>query len=208
MNKALYFILGLAVGGTASWFITKKIYEHIAEEEIESVKAAFKNRRKEIIPEKKEEAPIKEVYDNPRQAAMDNANKPNIMEYSSRVRKEGYVNYSDKEVDTDDEEQDRVKAHYIPGPYAIAPEHFKEDADIDTVFLTLYSDDILADNRDEIVEDIDGTVGADYKEYFGKYDDNVVWIRNERLNIDYEITKDEGTYEEVSGQKPRHIELI
>mgnify|MGYP003589300780 FL=1 len=94
------------------------------------------------------------------------------------------------------------KAHL---PYPISYEEFTEEEqgyDKDTI--TYYAgDDTLADTRDEIVDNVDRLVGADFKDYFGwrSYDDDVVYIRNKRLSLDFEILYDPGTYqEEVLGQ--------
>lgn len=209
MSKGLYFVLGAAIGSAITWYITKTICDEQKQEEINQIKEVWSFRKEEPKAEESEksEEPIKEVYDNPRQAAMDNANKPNIMEYTKRVQKEGYINYSDKDMKSDDVGITKPKIQYIPEPYAIPGEEFGLDDDFDTVSLTLYSDDILADDDDEIVEDVEEKVGAEFREYFGKYDDEVVWIRNEKLKVEYEICKDQSTYEEVAGQKPKRIEL-
>lgn len=57
-------------------------------------------------------------------------------------------------------------------------------------------DDVLADEKDQPIADIDGTVGLEHLEYFGhgSEDPNVVYVRNEKLRLDIEITRSMGSY--------------
>ena len=48
MNKAITFILGAALGGTASYFITKKLIEKRIDGEVESVVDMYEERLKNI----------------------------------------------------------------------------------------------------------------------------------------------------------------
>lgn len=209
MNKALYFIVGAAIGSVSTWFLVKKYYEDIANEEIESVREVFsRDRDNESVGDiQPDPEPIKERYDNPREIAKEAADKPNIMEYASKLRKEKYTNYSDHDSDKEYEKESTEGPHYIPEPYDIAPEHFGEDDDFETISLTLYSDGVVADDADEIMEDTEDKIGENFEEYFGKYDDEVAWVRNEKYKVEYEICKDNRTYEEVSGNKPKRVEL-
>ena len=53
----------------------------------------------------------------------------------------------------------------------------------------LTGDNVLVDEDDQVVTDADDIVGTEYPDYFGEYDD-VVYVRNDRLKADYEISKD------------------
>ena len=88
-------------------------------------------------------------------------------------------------------------------PYVISPEDYENyNTDYDDISLTYYADGILADDLDEIVEDPDNIVGPDFMNYFGKYEEDTVLIRNDRLKCTYEILRDRRTYEAVTGEKP------
>lgn len=55
MHKALYFVLGGAVGAGASWYFWREYHRKRADEEIQSVKEAFALKKaEEEQPEKKE----------------------------------------------------------------------------------------------------------------------------------------------------------
>jgi hypothetical protein len=89
-------------------------------------------------------------------------------------------------------------------PYVIAFEEFVENVDEYTqTSLTYYEgDDILADENDEMIQEVDPIVGSDNLTRFGhgSRDPNIVYIRNARLKADYEVGRSTGRFsEEVMG---------
>lgn len=83
-------------------------------------------------------------------------------------------------------------------PYVISQEEFMEnDDEHNQVSLTWYADDTLADHRDDIIEDPDQYVGLENLRFGeGSSDENIVHIRNPRLDLDFEIVRSERTYKE------------
>ena len=79
----------------------------------------------------------------------------------------------------------------------IAPEDFDEYDDYEIVSLTYYDDGILANENDEIVEDVEELIGADSLNRFGEYEDDSVYVRDERIKTDYEILRDRRNYTDV-----------
>lgn len=86
-------------------------------------------------------------------------------------------------------------------PYTITYEEYYEDfKGHDKKTITYYEgDDTLTDERDRPIDDIERVIGRESLNYFGvrSKDKNIVHVRNERLEIDYEIVKDERDYLEV-----------
>lgn len=86
-------------------------------------------------------------------------------------------------------------------PYVIkAEEWYHNETDYDQITLTYWADDdVLADDAKRMVVDVDSVVGATNLHRFGFLSDNadIVYVRNDRLGADYEITKDERNYSEV-----------
>lgn len=76
--------------------------------------------------------------------------------------------------------------------------------------LTYYErDDTLVDERDTPITDEDKLVGSDNLVRFGhgSKDQHVVYVRNPRLEIDFEITRSVGSYaQEVLGVDDSHLE--
>jgi hypothetical protein len=86
-------------------------------------------------------------------------------------------------------------------PYTIREDEFMDnDSGHDQKSLTYYlSDGVLADDNDEIVDNIDFHVGEANLQTFGELsqDPNTVYVRNERTLVEYEIVRHEGSYAEV-----------
>ena len=199
MNRGLYLTVGFAlsalVGSGISWCVLKNRYE-------EEINECLQEKRKEAAEERREEKKAeKSVRDKIDARALNN--KPSIIEYAEKLKNEGYTTkYTNTErpVVKDTEPDDE--------PDVIPPETFMEghEKGYEQIGLTYYADGVLADDGDEILEDADSIVG-DFAEHYGDYEDDVVYVRNEARETDYEICKDNRTYEEVSGKKPHRVEI-
>ncbi len=197
MSKATPFItfaIGAVAGAAASWYFAKKKYELIAQEEISSVKEVFAKRVEAISPE-----PSNDVSDAEEKAERAK-DKPGIIEYASKLNDSGYTNYSNVEKSSPDAEMKETMGKEIP--YIISPDEFGEEDEYETISLTYYADGVLADDMDYLVEDVEETVGTDYASHFGEYEDDSVFVRNDRLRADYEILMDERNYSDVRKTKP------
>lgn len=176
MNDKLFgfvmLVVGLTIGSAASYQYTKKKYEQIAQEEIDSVKKSFS---------KKEDEPVTKI------AEVDNTNnsrqakeKPSVAEYAARLQDEGYTNYSNV---TNEKESLKEVATPMEKPYIIVPEAFGE-----------------------LDDDVDDTVGLDSLNHFGEYEEDSIFVRNDRLKCDYEILMDQRKYSDVVNTKPHQVE--
>lgn len=195
-TKFIMFILGAAVGSIVTWRYVEKKYEQIAQDEIDSVKEVFSKREKDFTEET-------EVVDA--RIKADNAKeKPSVVEYAARLREQGYTNYSD--IGTEDEEEVKKESMTVDKPYVIAPEDFGEFDDYEKISLTYYADQILADDNDELVNDVEDVVGFDSLNSFGEYEDDSVFVRNDRLKCDYEILLDQRKYSNVRKRKPHEVD--
>lgn len=187
------FVLGAVTGAASTWYYAKKRYELIAQEEIDSVKEAFAKKMPPETVEKKEE---------PKTAVDISRETDSLSKYSKVLDKNRYTHYSKNEDPEPPAESMDISERAKAVPYVIPPENFGEFETYDCVGFTYYADGVLADDGDEKVEDIEGTVGSESLNHFGEYGDDSVYVRNDRLKIDYEILKDERTYEELLDSKP------
>lgn len=195
MNKItsfMMFIFGAAVGSVVTWQYTKKKYEQIAQEEIASVKETFSKLE---VKSKDNET---EKNNNVRTIVERAKDRPSVVEYAAKLRKQGYTNYSDTDSLSEEEVDENM---IIDKPYVISPDEFGEFYDYDTISLTYYADQVLADEDDELVEDIEETVGFESLNAFGEYEDDAVFVRNDRLKCDYEILLDQRKYSDVIKKK-------
>lgn len=189
------FALGAAVGSTVTWYCIKKRYEQLAQEEIDSVKAVFSQKMKE-----------NETPDSDESKVDLGGEKPNVAEYAKVLSKQGYTDYSKSNSDREDEAEEVVEPQKAPvsvnKPYVISPDQYGDFDDYDQISLTYYADHMLADDNDQLVEDVEDTVGFESLNHFGEYDDDCVCVRNDRLKVDYEILRSLRTYAEVIKSKP------
>lgn len=179
MKYFITFVAGATLGSLATWIFVKKKYEQIAQEEIDSVKEVYFNRKPKT--EKKDEEDVQ-------------VDEKEVTEYEKIIESAGYSKYSDvsrSKIKTEHDDSER--------PYVIRPEEFGELDGYEMISLTHYSDDVLADDDDQKMADdeIDEVVGADYAEHFGEYEDDSVFVRNDRLKCDYEILLDQRKYSEL-----------
>ena len=172
------FVSGVAIGSVVTWKLLETKYERLIQEEIESVKEAY--GRRYSGPQDLDEDAEEDV----RTKADDAKEKPSIVEYASRLQKEGYINYSDisKKEETKPETT-------IDKPYVIPPETFGEFDDYACIGLTYYSDGVLTDDSNNILDNVEEVVGFESLDHFGEYEDDAVHVRNDRLKCDYEIIK-------------------
>lgn len=211
MNNKVFgvivFATGAVVGSVATWFAVKTKYEKIAQEEIDSVKVEFdrlvKNRKKEMeVYHKIMDAKKNEEDDN---SDEDSSEHEQIMiDYSNLTRKYSSSSDSNDENEENNAEGDeRVEDEvpYINGPYVISPDEFNDRTDFSAQPLDYYADGVLADGWG-VKMDIEETIGEESLNHFGEYDDDVIYVRNERTEIDYEVTKDPRTYEERLRSNP------
>lgn len=194
MNSKVSFILGTIIGagigvaGTYSYFKDK--YEKLAEKDF--------NSRRVFDEDKKDESeePVAEKTADSR-----TVDKPSIAEYAARLQKEGYVNYSDMQ---DKKQKQKIG---VDKPYVIQQSDFGEFDDYEKISLTYTADGVLLDDMNEIVDDIEETVGEDSLEHFGEYEDDSVYVRNDAKKCDYEILLDQRNYQEIFETQPHGTEM-
>ena len=180
MNKEhiLAFLAGAVVGIAVTWKALKTKYERLAQKEINSVKEKFAKRYPKERSEIMADDDATELY---------NQYKAEIESYAAQEEKE---------------EEGGVE--YMPKPRIIAPEECGDIEEYDVVSLSLYSDGVLADSiTGEIVEDIENVVGSDSLHHFGEYEDDSVYVQNDRLKTYYEILMDNREYDVVVGRAPK-----
>lgn len=104
------------------------------------------------------------------------------------------------DTETNDEEEGEEGSEdlvqYVNGPYVISPEQFGDIKEFSSQALDYFADGVLADGWG-VKLDIEETIGEDALDHFGDYVDDIVYVRNERTEIDYEVTRDPRTYGEA-----------
>ena len=188
-RELLGFVIGLAIGvvSSALYFRGK------TQEEINEVRSFYLSKvgENEATENTEAETVEEKVF------REFNATKPEIRDYINTLRERKYVDYS-KTAEPDD--SSAKVPDVIADPYVISIDDFGQEEGYDTITLTAYSDGTIANYADDELEDPESTVGEDILSKFG--DEDVVYIRNDRLKADFEVVRDNRTYVEVVGDSP------
>lgn len=110
-------------------------------------------------------------------------------------------------VDEDDEDgwdyEAELRNRTEEAPYIITDEeYFSNEKDYDQIALTYYEgDDVVADGSDIPMDDVSGILGDHNLRFgYGSKDHNMVYIRNDQKEAEYEIVRSGGKFaEEVMG---------
>lgn len=182
MRKGTIGFIFFTIGGTVGFMTANKLlkdkYEQLAQDEIDSVKEAFKKE-----------------HPWPNRAHPNEFYKPKPTEeerkaYSQLTHSLGYA-------------EEKTPAPVL-APHVISPDEYGDQEGYDEISLTYYSDGTVADDSDRAMADdeIEETIGKDSLTHFGEYEDDSVFVRNDRLKADYEILMDQRTYADVLREKP------
>lgn len=209
MNKAfLYFGLGLAVGAAGSSLVLKTRYNMKMVEEVANVR----ERLREYYFKKSEN-----VDEKPEVKLADTLKKENDMRGScydtTATNKdpdpahEGKTEYNPYEFTPigkisslvrENKYATSEKTSTATGPYRIPEDEFDTKPLYDIRSFVLYSNNVLLDEYDNIVEGSErlGLVGDEFEQPLLVDGNRVCYIRNETLKTDFEICLDLNDYEE------------
>lgn len=191
IKYSFIFTIGAAIGAFATWQYLKPKYEKMVQEEVNEFKKDWSGKdcddsEPESEPEPKHEDhklfTLEELEEKRGQLEEIRKSYDDIIEenkYAKVLEKGGF------------------KGVKLEEPYVISPLKFAEgDEDYEVISLTYFSDGILVDDMGELIDDVESIVGNEFPEHFGEYteDPDTVYVRNERLMVDYEIQRDLDTY--------------
>ena len=194
------FLVGLVIGSVLTYHGLKNKVEAEIDEEVNKVKEFYKDQ----LEKQQAEYFEKEEYLKSKAAVAED--KGSVV--SKIINLKNVEKFEEKQNDeTDDEDgseetttgafeifEDNIIAH--DKPFVIEEDRVGEYISYDLISLIYFSDGVLTDDWEVPVENPDETVGKEYVEYFETGED-VVYVRNDKLKCDFEITRDLRTYEEV-----------
>jgi hypothetical protein len=170
----------------------KKFYKH--KDQQKKTESPVSRARK-IHTEEAEEIVEKEGYASKPKITIAGPEEPDVEDMGTvEVVSNVFV-----EVDEDfvwDEEVEQANRE-MGKPYVVTQQDYFTSDDYEQVTWTYYAGDgQLANDKEEPVDDYEMTVGRANLERFGhgSRDRNVVYIRNERLNLDIEVIRSTGKY--------------
>ena len=187
------FILGAAAGVASSMLYFKTKYEQKADAEIQEIRDLY--AKKSETEEKKEDTPV----------TSHQVTKADDLHATARHISE-YTKYTPKEDAQNEEPKDGIRVERVdfapmknpnpPKPYLIDSSDYGQDDNFDPLCWEWYTDGILANENDEIVDDIQEWIGDGLK-VFAETEDNLFWVRNEKYGVDIEVARSGITYEKA-----------
>lgn len=164
------FALGVAIGVIATRLFFKQKYKAIAKEEIDSVKEVYSKKNKH-----------EETYES---------SETEITNYEDIIDEMAYTAKNDEKGGSESMKKEKM-IEVIP------PDEFGEDDDYDLISITYYADGVLADDGNYPIDDVEDTVGPDALDSFGEWEDDAVYVRNDKRKCYYEILRDVENYSDL-----------
>lgn len=207
-REGLYFAAGAAVGGVVAWLLTKYHYEHLVIE-VEGSESYIPGNEDKTLPGPEEDVqndtePEKErVWTNYKAPAQEELEK-----LATKYRSDYWDNPPEFNAEDGWEEGDSEYPKEEPAdkPYIIPEEEFSEGRltyDKVTLFYhsgdnTLLEEGVPYEEFDQsMVEQAIGTENVDALE---SSEEGIIYVRNERLGIDYMIIMERDSYgQEILG---------
>ncbi len=182
MIKIIFaFLAGAIVGSVSGYAVCRRI----CEKEIESVKEMYHAKSVQQPAEK-----------NPYAGKREEAIKPQTELKKSEVER---IN---KILDDMDYSESSKGDDEIMKPFQINPDEFGEDDAYGQAMLEYYSDGTIVDDEDCVLTrtSIRNLLGPDIHAMFNDTDEDVIYVRNPAVMVDYMITRNDETYYK-DGQK-------
>lgn len=207
----IIFTVGAAIGSAVTWKIVKDRYEKIVQEEIKSVKEVFSDRfnssnEEASSEESDEEMSEEDSVSDYRKICWDDLEDLDPSELEEEEYQADLIEYEDIANIYKEGGADNMPTSEPREPYVIEPIEFGELDDYKTFELTYYEDGILEDENYDIVKNPEEILGPDALGSFGEYEDDSVFVRNERLRADFQILKDYRTYDEARSIGPGRVD--
>lgn len=210
LRDVIIFVVGAAVGGAVAAKLVSKKYERIIDEEIDSVKEAFKEQKNAIIDEYEKKLENNEASEieiasiTPEQAVL-----KRIQNLPTREKLLGQLNkisddngYTPVDMDLPEDVKPKKYLDNTDRPYTIYPGDVGELPGYRVMSVTLYSNGIateLVNTGERCIEepiyDIDEILGEENFAHIGEIEPNMVYIRNDTYKSDYVVYATDDEYE-------------
>lgn len=209
LKTSLTFVIGVTVGSAVTLYYLKDKYAKIAQDEIDSVKEVFyTNLRKTVKDEETKKSSNENTLKKVDDETLKNVKETSYKDYSSYKEKtKDYIIVNEEDDDEYEDQPDPPVSPKMMGngdekPYIIREDEFDEFDDYSVISLYYYADKKLADDNDQLVEDVDDVVGFKSLEIFDEHDIDTLYVRNDRLKVDFEILRCLQNYSDIIESKP------
>lgn len=201
LNKVIMFAAGAVLGSLVAWKLTKTKYEKIMIEEEQSLREYYNKKVKAFEAaatdfldsyQRKEDALRKKLEEKTEKEPeiVQDMDELHDKEFDRYVEVLKDHKYSHEEPCFDEGTNDK--------PYVVSPDEFGDADNYEIITLNYYADGVVADDWNDPIEDIGATIGEDFASHYGEYEEDVVYVRNDRLKVEYEILRSNLRYEDMA----------
>lgn len=202
LNKVIIFAAGAVIGSLVAWKLTKTKYEKIMIEEEQSLREYY-NKKVKVIEDtatdlhdsyqRREDALRKKLEE-------ETEKEPEIVQGTNEVDNKVFFDRYTEILNsyTSSPEEPHLDNGTNDKPYVVSPDEFGEADGYDIITLNYYADGVVADDWNDPIEDIGATIGEDFASHYGEYEEDVVYVRNDRLKVEYEILRSNLRYEDMA----------
>lgn len=208
---ALGFAAGAAAGAFAGyWVAFKRLdakYMQISEDEISMMRDHFNAKVRAAEPKPTLVDMVEELGYTPREMTAIAESEENASEPPEPPKPEIHNIFKDQPVQEADvgpqvwDYATEVRKRTADEPYIIHTDEFTQnEKEYEQSTVTYFAeDDVLCDERDEVITDKNSIVGDANLDNFGhgSGDPNVVYVRNDHLEHEWEIIKQDNSYAET-----------
>lgn len=186
IGRALIFVSGMVVGAT--------LYQ--AYQNYKAKKAREGNPQKQDL---KEEGVSTAPTEMPYKEDLPELTEEEQQVYKQTLSELGY---------SEPQEPPRFFGPYDARPHPISEdEYVQNEDDYDIIPMMLYADGVVAGDDDHEIEDYERILGFDITKKFHQYEyDDVVYVKDDRLRVIYEVSRSAKTYEEQLRQHPNLLQ--
>lgn len=192
LSNIIFLVVGAGIGAGGTYMFMKDRFDTMINEELEEIKSYYEKEANDKEKEL-EEAIIEDsdVEKEPEKPTLHSINKQKA--YDNEIMKTNYHQFSNKVEKTEEiVEEDNGKE-----PFVIGLEEFNDYNGHIKRTLSYYPEsDVLYDEElDEVVDDIDGTLGRiNIDNIANDGDMSELYIRNYHLGTDFEVCLEVGEF--------------
>lgn len=190
MNKVLLGTLSFLGGCIVGGFVVKRYFDN----KYEVITETFESEEEEEEPE------MDDVKNDERPDRLQGEGECIISDEERKLYEELAETYDTLDIPEVPFQEDYEQPIYHDYPYPIPPEEFMTIDEYDSGDLTYYQDGYVTDSIGMPLtpEEIVNMLGDDFERHFGKFSDGELFMRNEKLNMDYSIAIDLDKFEDVA----------
>lgn len=192
INNIIFFVLGAGVGASGAYLYMKDRFDKMMNEEIDDIKAYYEENKTDISIEEPiiKDPDVEDNVDSNEKPSIHSINKQKA--YKNEVMKTNYHQFSNKKEESDEEIES-----YSGEISVIDMDEFNDYNGYIKRTVSYYSEnDVLYDEElDEVIDDIDGTLGRENLDNLGNDGDiTEIYIRNDNLGTDFEVCLETGEF--------------